>query len=359
MADFFEIDFLDVECKKSGDAITMRYSKSGVESIHVIDGGFVSTGDSVVSHIKKYYGENARVSRVIVTHPDRDHAGGLRAVLEQLEVGELWMLRPWLYSNELIERFKRWTNTDNLTKRLKEIYPNITALEEIAEDKKIPIYEPFQGSIIGEFRVLAPSKDSYLNLVSESEKTPETITEAQFSEKSSSLSQVFDSIIKFIRAAWGDENLSSQPTSNENEMSVVQYAEIDNQTIMFTGDAGKVSLTEAIDYLERMYGYLPKIDRFQVPHHGSRRNVSSEILDRLFGKKISEYESRDKFTAVISSAKEDEDHPRKAVIRAFHHRGAKVIATEGQTVCFRSRNAAQREGWSAVTPMDYPNDQEE
>ena len=359
MADFFEIDFLDVECKKSGDAITMRYSKNGAESIHVIDGGFVSTGDSVVNHIKKYYGGNARVSRVIVTHPDRDHAGGLRAVLEQLEVGELWMLRPWLYSEELMERFKRWTNVDNLTKRLKEIYPNIAALEEIALDKNIPIYEPFQGSNIGEFRVLAPSKDSYLNLVSESEKTPETITEAQFSEKSSSLSQVFDSLVKFIKAAWGDENLSSQPTSNENEMSVVQFAEIDNQTIMLTGDAGKITLTEAINYLEGMYGYLPKIDRFQVPHHGSRRNVSSEILDRLFGKKIGEYESRDKFTAVISSAKEDEDHPRKAVIRAFHHRGAKVIATEGKTVCCSSRNAPQREGWSAVTPMDYPNDQEE
>ena len=360
MADFFEIDFLDVECKKSGDAITMRYNKNGVESIHVIDGGFVSTGDSVVAHIKKYYGGNTRVNRVVVTHPDGDHAGGLRAVLEQLEVDELWMLRPWQYSDELIERFKRWTNTDSLTKRLKEIYPNIAALEEIALQKNIPIYEPFQGENIGDFKVLAPSKESYLNLVSESERTPETVTESNYSEESKSLSGFFDSIVRFIKAAWGDENLSSKPTSNENEMSVVQFSEIDNQTIMFTGDAGKITLTEAIDYLEEIHGgYLPKIDRFQVPHHGSRRNVSSEILDRLFGKKIGEYESRDKYTAVISSAKEDKDHPRKAVIRAFQHRGAKVIATEGKTVCCSSRNAPQREGWSAITPMDYPVDQEE
>ena len=40
MNDFFEIDFLDVEAAKSGDAITIRYCKNGVQSIHVVDGGF-------------------------------------------------------------------------------------------------------------------------------------------------------------------------------------------------------------------------------------------------------------------------------------------------------------------------------
>lgn len=30
MVDFFEIDFLDVESKKSGDAIPLRYSIDGV-----------------------------------------------------------------------------------------------------------------------------------------------------------------------------------------------------------------------------------------------------------------------------------------------------------------------------------------
>lgn len=40
MSDFFEIDFLDVESKKSGDAIAMRYRINGITTIHVTDGGY-------------------------------------------------------------------------------------------------------------------------------------------------------------------------------------------------------------------------------------------------------------------------------------------------------------------------------
>lgn len=38
MADFFEIDFLGVETKKSGDAIAIRYEQEGNRTIHVVDG---------------------------------------------------------------------------------------------------------------------------------------------------------------------------------------------------------------------------------------------------------------------------------------------------------------------------------
>ena len=147
------------------------------QTIHVVDGGFQDSGDTVVAHIRKYYGEPSFIDRVIVTHPDGDHAGGLRKVLEEFEIGELWMLRPWLYAEELIDRFSRFTSVENLKKRLKQIYPNLTALEEIAAENEIPIYEPFQGATIGMFTVLAPSKARYLDLVVESEKTPESVKE--------------------------------------------------------------------------------------------------------------------------------------------------------------------------------------
>lgn len=179
MGDFFEIDFLDVESDKSGDAITMRYEVSGRTLIHVVDGGFQDSGDSVVAHVRKYYGAPKRLDHVVATHPDGDHAGGLRKVLEEFEVGALWMLRPWLYAAELVGRFETVVSVESLRKRLKEIYPNIAALEEIALRKNIPILEPFQGASIGAFRVLAPTRARYLDLVVASENTPEAAAEAQ------------------------------------------------------------------------------------------------------------------------------------------------------------------------------------
>ncbi len=358
MEDFYEIDFLNVESKKSGDAICIRYQVNGQQRIHIVDGGFQATGDKVVTHINMYYNAPAFIDAVVVTHPDGDHAGGLRIVLEHFNVGELWMLRPWLYANELIDRFKRFTSVDNLKKRLKELYPNLAALEEIAIQKGIPIKEPFQGAVIGAFNVLAPSKTRYLDLVVESEKTPEHHEKAE-DVFSGLLGLLGDAARTIASVLWGEENFSTEPTSAENEMSVVQYAYLCENKILLTGDAGRDALTEAADFAPYVGLTLPGIDRFQVPHHGSRRNVSTELLDRWLGEKPFFQPSPDDttFTAIVSASKEDEHHPRKAVVRGMIHRKGKVISTENGCISTQ-KNAPSREGWSTVSSLPYPEEQE-
>jgi len=363
MSDFFEIDFLDVESKKSGDAIAMRYCISGVTTIHVTDGGYQATGESLAKHILKHYGSPTHIDHVVATHPDGDHAGGLRYILENFTVGTLWMHRPWIYADELIDRFSRFTNVENLKKRLKEIYPNISALEDIALERGIRMREPFQGACIGAFTVLTPTKARYLDLVVESEKTPEAVV-TKSADSDRSLSALFDAVANgvktFVRALWGAETFSPEETSAENEMSVVQYACINNRKILLTGDTGREGLKEAAAYAPHVGLQLPGIDRFQVPHHGSRRNVSTETLDTWLGRRLAVpvQEGQERFTAIVSSAKADEDHPRRAVLRAMIHRGAKVVTTEGQGIR-TSDGAPDREGWVPAKSVPYPEDQEE
>ena len=359
MPDFFEIDFLDVEAKKSGDAIPLRYSVNGETRIHVTDGGFQDTGEAVVEHIKKYYDAPSHIDAVVVTHPDGDHAGGLRKLFDAYEIGELWMLRPWLYADELIDRFRRFTSVDNLIKRLKELYPNLTALEELAQEHDVPIREPFQGAFIGAFWVMAPTKSRYLNLIVESEKTPES-TKAEQLSFARAASRLVEKVISLIRAAWGQETFPDDDTSPENNMSVIQYANLCGKRILLTGDAGRSALEEAADYAPYVGLPLPGIDRIQVPHHGSRHNVSTEILDRWLGPRLNSQAEGDasSFTAIVSAAKVDENHPRKSVIRAFIHRGGKVITTEGSGKR-TGHNAPDREGWVPAEAVPYPEEQEE
>lgn len=364
MSDFFEIDFLDVESKKSGDAISLRYEISGIQYVHVVDGGFQSTGERVVAHIDKYYDEPDCIDHVVSTHPDGDHAGGLRHVLEEKVVLNLWMNRPWLYVDELIGRFARYTNKDNLAKALKEAYPNTAALETIAIENDIPIHEAFQGAQIGAFTVMAPTRDRYLDKVVESEKTGQVakIEEARAAGKTLAdyLAGFITKAANFIRASWGEEVFPEEGTSAENEMSVVQYAQLCGRKILLTADTGREGLQEVIHYAPVVGLALPGIDRFQVPHHGSRRNVSSELLDQILGEQLPEQpeDNGTTFSALISSAKEDKDHPRKAVVRAMHHRGAHVSSTEGVSLR-TSQNAPNREGWSSAANLDYPEDQED
>jgi len=358
MADYFEIDFLDVEAKKSGDAIPIRYSLNETTRIHVTDGGFQDTGDTLIEHINKYSNAPSYIDAVVVTHPDGDHAGCLRKLFDVYEIGELWMLRPWSYAHELIDRFSRFTSVENLIKRLKELYPNIAALEELAEEDGVPIREPFQGAYIGDFRVMAPTKSRYLDLIVESDKTPES-TKAEQLSFARAAGRVVEKVISFIRAAWGQETFPEDDTSAENNMSVIQYANLCGNKILLTGDAGRAALEEAADYAPYAGLTLPGIDRIQVPHHGSRHNVSTELLDRWLGPRLRSQpeEGASSFTAIVSVAKADEDHPRKAVIRGFIHRGGNVFTTEGR--CLLSGHNAPDRGWSSAKAVPYPEDQEE
>lgn len=361
--DFSELDFLPVETAKSGDAITIRSAINGVQYINVVDGGFTDMGETIVEHLKTHYTNQSYIDNVVLTHPDGDHARGLKFVLENYPTRALWMNRPWLYADQLIDRFKNYYNIDSLKSKLRECYPNVAALEEIAIQQGIPIYEVFQGAEIGHFIVLAPTKSRFLDLIVNSEKTPESI---EASEKSLTdvLQEAFTKALKtasnLISAAWGHETFSPSGTSCENEMSVVQFASIGKYTYLLTGDAGREALVEAIAYAPYAGLALPGIDRFQVPHHGSRRNLSTELLDQLLGPRLTGHvgQGNETFSAYISSAKADPDHPRKAVERAIHHRGGKVFATEGQSIR-AGWNAPDRDGWGALSSRPYPSEQEE
>ena len=366
MESYFEIDFLSVGEAQSGDAIALRYNRDeGTTLVHVVDGGFQDDGPHVMAHLRKYYGGTG-INHVVLTHPDADHAGGLRTVLEEFSVlpgGGLWMLRPWVYAAELLDHFARFTTVGGLENALREAYPNVAALEEIAQRRAIPIYEPFQGARIGAFTVLAPSKARYLQLVVDSDKTPKQAAPAAGMGLLGTFQKTAAKVVYYAKAAWGVEVFSTEPTNVENEMSVVQYASLCDEKILLTGDVGRDGLNEAADFAPFIGLQLPGIDRFDVPHHGSRRNVSTDVLDRWLGLRLEQQlpEGQGRFRAVISANPDDNDHPRRAVVRGLIHRGAKVTQTTARRGAYlRTRkNAPLRDDAVPAEPLPYPEDQED
>lgn len=356
MADFIEIDFLAVETSKSGDAIAVRYSVDGIEAVHVVDGGFLDTGDKLVEHIRTHY-QTTHVDHVVLTHTDQDHVNGLRKVLEECTVGMLWMNRPWMYAEEIIDRFETYNSVDALRRRLRGAYQAAANLEELAIEKGIPIGTPLQGAPIGRFTVLAPSKSRYLDLIVASDKTPEAVDEERAGGLESLFTKTWRAMANIVKAAWAHEFFPADGTSSENEMSVVQYGLIHDRKILLTGDTGREGLAEAAAYAPYVGLTLPGLWMFQVPHHGGRHNVNTEVLDAWLGDRLADPPASTKFNALCSSAKADEHHPKKSVVRAIHHRGGHFAATEGQSLCLAS--GISRGGWSAVPQSPYPEEQEE
>lgn len=345
----YEIDFLPVgNGEKSGDAICIRWQEENNDKykVMVVDGGTKESGEQIVKHIKQYYNTNV-VDYIVNTHPDQDHASGLSVVLENLEVKELWIHRPWKYTKEIIDYFKDGRITEeSLRKRLQNSFSYVYPLEKLANEKKIIVKEPYQGTEIGIFKVLSPSKEWYLHkLIPDFNKTPdkkEGISQEDYKKFE-------EKVLNWIEETFDKETLKTDgKTSAENESSVILYANINDKGILLTGDAGIKALNKAYEYKPTISHNLGFI---QISHHGSRNNVNPDILDKLLGKKGQKTQNK---TAFVSVSKNSKIHPRQSVINAFIRRGCKVIATRGSTKRYY-KGMPEREGWIKEESLEFKN----
>ena len=354
-----EIDFLAVgDGERSGDAIALRYTDGHAYRIHVIDGGDQAAGRQMVDHIRKYYGNPTHIDAVICTHGDDDHSSGLREVINSFKVGGIWMNRPWLYADLIIDSFKDGRMTvESLARHLREEYPILEEIEEIATKREIPIHEAFQGATVGAFEILAPTESRYLNLIPEFSRTPEQSESHQSHQRAGSnpllrAARLVRAAAEWVAETWGIETLEEHvETSASNESSVVQLATLGSERILLTGDAGVISLSEAADYAKSRGYDLPGINVIQVPHHGSRHNVSPASLDLWIGRPLPKAGTR-VTAAYVSVGKESKTHPRKKVVNAFIRRGSKVYSTKGTSVRHQ-RGMAQRQGWGPVMALEF------
>ena len=350
----FEIEFFRVgEASRPGDAITVRYGNSGIYEVMVIDGGTEDSGVSIVKHVREVYGPDTIISHMVSTHPDSDHSSGLRHILEELPVDNLWVHSLWHHAGQTVGFFEdtRWT-PEGLAEVIKEEYPIIADLFEIAEQKGIPVYEPFAGNQIGPFTVLSPTRWSYQHLMPQFRKTPAPNVEL-IKQRNMWLEQTQPSGLGLIRKAvekvmewvpeqWGFELLQEGGvTAAENETSTVLYGDFDSSKVLMTADAGINALRWACDYAEEAQLDLEALNFIQVPHHGSRRNVSPTILDRIVGPKLPQ-DSPEKKKAVVSAPKDDESHPRRVVMNAFLRRGAPVRSTQNSKYRYHSDTMPER-----------------
>ncbi len=346
-----EIDFLAVgNGEKSGDAIAIRYGDFNDKKKQytiIIDGGTIDSGKELIKLIKETY-ETNYIDLIISTHPDGDHSSGLREILkeEDFTIEKLWMHRPWTHSDDIKDLFVDGRITNNsLSERLKEAYNYAYECEEIAIERDINIEEPFSGLSFdnGKIKVLGPDLEYYQELIPEFNKSPEaksTIMGKTFSR----LNGVVNMIGETLQIETLDE---SGETSAENNSSTVLLLEFENDYYLFTGDTGIPALKRVIEYANNAGIDISNIRFMQVPHHGSKRNISPSILDAIKCK-----------TAYVSASKDAPKHPAKKVINAYIRRNANVYTTEGSSLCHH-RNSDSREGYSSSIPQPFYNQVEE
>lgn len=360
----YEIDFIGVakdKAKKDADAISIRWnSLGGKQKVVVYDGGFEAHGIAMAENMDSYYFNNVHqkvIDAVIVSHSDMDHTAGLKIILQRFEVKALYMNRPWEHVDDLFLRVNDGRVTkESLQRRLKENYSFIAELEDIASQLKIPIYNVFEGTkIIDDLIVLSPSKEFYIDLLTESAKNSclENVENKNGLGLLGTILAEAKGKIKGLIESWDVEQLrENEVTSSENETSVVVLGDMMDEKFLLVGDAGIRALNHALNYAENKLrvSVADKVNCLQIPHHGGKHNISPSILNRMVGGIVREVCKRGK-EAIVSVA-EGSDHPRQIVTNAYIRRGVTVVATHGKTICHR-HNMSLRPGWSTAAVENF------
>ncbi len=320
------IDMLDVG---KGDAYVVElHDDEGRKFVLAIDGGTMEQSEKIITHVRDYH--NGAIDLAICTHPDTDHIGGLINLLEHSKVEHLFLNDPRdvLPEETLLERARKNLTTEEVGV-FKSAFERIDDLKEQAAVQGTQHHPATFASSTRRFfwgqwnvYILGPSenlfRDIWLN---------EDVVKNWFS------SDTVDALVSLQpgKSVLDDPSIDTKPVNNS---SIIVFIEGYGRKYLFTGDAGKRAIRDAMSVAD-----ITNLNWLDVPHHGSRRNLDTEIIAHLKPE-----------VAYISSPGTTK-HPRRTVIRALQKAGARVYSTCKNSHMCHNYNLP-RQGWSTAEPWE-------
>lgn len=333
----YEIDILNV---KDADAILIRCFYDNYQYIILIDAGNISDSELIKNHLKEVY-NNTYIDLAICTHPDKDHIGGFFDLLddEDITIKDFWLIDPASYlDNNDIQRYRNKANAEKAVRKLFD-KPNDSSQNLISillSKPNITTYTVSQGYVHPQIpiKVVAPSSEYYSELVKIMVEdfgiyTYEESDTSKYDENA--LPEKSD--VKSAIDIDDDE-------SPYNASSLVLLFEPEaGKKYLFTGDANCASLSNMLDYYKEE---LKNINILKVPHHGSKHNMTTEIIESL-SPKIS-----------IISAKGTKKHPSSGIVYWLSQHG-NVYSTHNNGILHYRSNVDKRDGYSTASPLKKKN----
>lgn len=313
-----------------GDAILVElrdHQNNGVT--FVVDGGCAEQARNVISFLQTHHASNRKV--FVSTHSDNDHIGAMSEVIRAVGGTDLILNDPRDFDPQgtVLTRARTELSADErdlLTsafERIDEVKSAATAVGArhqalFASANPILTWGSWNVYVVG------PTTTHFNEIWYTAGELPNVYV-SDDANAVANLERTGNSII--------DDGVD---TSGMNNQSIMLLIEGPGQKILLTGDAGMRAIREASNIKD-----IRSLTLLDVPHHGSRRNVDSEIIDHL-----------KPAVAFISSPGNDK-HPRKAVVRKLQKTGTRVYSTckTGTTSIYHHQNIP-RTGYSSISAWD-------
>ncbi len=247
-----------------GDAILVVHRSTQI----IIDGGPNNKIIDCLSDYVPFY--DRKIEAVMISHPQKDHYGGIIDVIERYDVKTL------------------------IATGLDSVSQDWQVLKNEVGSRGVRVINPSSGQELRigliQLDILYPSAEYVLSestLVDESKD-------------------------------FGTGGILGAFTSNKdpNEFSIVAILSFYDFDALFTGDINP-AISDAI--ADSLNGNLKKtIEYIKVPHHGSRNGLSAKLLDKTNSQ-----------VAVISVGKNNSyGHPHEEILKMLSDRGIKILRTD-------------------------------
>lgn len=316
--------------------------------IILIDGGNKSDGEKVIrlleTHIKPNIGY-AAPDLIICTHHDKDHIGGLTAVVEKYgtSIKEVWVNNPADHVSHhtyqlLKEGFRKKSELEqykSILESINNVEDFISVVDRIGIKRKPALHGPETQNNI--FRILGPTKEFYDLLLPGMDGIEKFVSdEANYLYNSHIAPKLVNEELETPSPCPVVEE--ENETSATNNSSVIFEINAHNgKRFLFTGDAG----VKAFEDVEKRYS-LEDIHWLDVPHHGSRRNLSVKLIETM----------NPKFALISAKGGSDTKHPRKALVFCLRKHGAKVYSTsKSGNLHHKFGNFPNRDGYKTANEI--------
>lgn len=272
---YYEVRFL-----KTGDAdaIILAYRAHPLAELILVlvDAGNVSDSDTIKNEIWNNW-QRRYVDLAILTHPDKDHKGGFFGLLqsEDFAIREFWLFYPWLRHVQNLPADATPIETpsfEDCFKMYNHPTDDTVNLLQLLVDKKVILRDAYQGkeSDLLPLKVVGPTLEfadrnssimmSEFKEIADDEDFEEYVDDAQMTEADAK--SVIDT--------------EPDDTSATNMSSLILLFN-PGCKFLLTGDTSRASLNAVLDENPNdLKGCVLK-----VPHHGSKHNLNTELIDRL------------------------------------------------------------------------------
>ncbi len=297
-----------------GDSLLIEYGPDDTAKPKriLIDAGTEQSFAAVKKKLESIPKDQRVFELLVVTHIDIDHIGGILPLLDEAKALGLKFKEIWFNGYEHLTDLLGPKQGERLSSRiLADGYKWNAKFDERAV--VVPEAGPLPSKTFSGMRItlLSPMRAQLLKL----EKEWKKIIKAAGLEPGVGATMPPEEIDDLL----GDEDIDVEALANgkfksdntpPNGSSIAFAASYDGKSVLFGADAFPGVLAASLARMSA--ANRKKISIFKLPHHGSRGNVSNDLLDAL-----------DCGTYLVSTNGQRYSHPNREAIARVIHRGGK------------------------------------